>query len=1723
MSNLSILPDSQIACRRLVTYLLIAIHFAAVSAIGQTPGSLKVVDLATDTPMEAIEQAHAGFAAGDTILRVTNGTPEDVQQLIGASLPNADVTTGTPGRATGANGSLANQPKSLLRAAAAHKDKTGGIRSVSVFSPNEPDSVSIERWTQALDAWIDGEQAEELAMSPAASNPEPPQDAWTPLYRTTVISIDGSENKSQLTFAVYRMNSISTDKDFYMVATVPQTAPHFDERCNGAHCGWHTLDRSIKIFQPVTVPSSKPILADHGPTGTIKETTTGFTVGLDLSTDVSAGISASYSESWSTPDVVTTDNSNHADASWSEEFQFSGLPCNPTSAPGTSTGTFLSRQAAIFQVPAATTTIPIHVNFSANYCYYDFLEYGFAGNHHSSSIDVTIPLGPPTLTAFPAKITIPVGKKASIAVNASIPGSTEGFSWMAKSNQLWATIPTEGPFSGGHLIPVTIAPDTKDGLEATISIVTDPKFASPSVRTGPLQIEVTVGTPTQQPAGGVLLTGGVGAGGVENTSQVYDFTSNTIFTPPALNVARSGHTATMLKNGSVLAVGGQTSLRLGFSDVTATAEIYDPASFQWNPTGSLNTARTLHTATRLPDGKVLITGGITTGGAALESAELYDPATGKFTGAGTMLSPRSAHHANLIPGTGSSAKVVVYGGTTASNAANSTEVWDESTLSFTAASSFPSVGLRNAPDAVPFNGNTWEVAGGVLDPTLTSDELRVTLDNPPSFGLGPAELKQPRLANTLTALANGSGLLVTGGSDQLNFTNVLKSAEIRDASGWRLLPSPMIEGRFFHTASLLPNGKVFIAGGRVGINTSPTTTTEFYDPATQGFIAGPGINARADHTATVFSTSITSLAPSPVKPLFGQTVTLSAQVATAFSSPKGTVEFRDGSKVIATATLSEGVASTQYSQFAVGQHSLTAAYSGDDLDGTSTSEPVPLTVTAIESSIAISTSPNPSELGQAVTVQVSVQSQGGVTGIPTGTVTLKDGTTTLDTMNLENGVAAFTTSALTLGPHSITATYSGDGTHAASTSSIISQTVTARETTTSLSASPASSQFGQTITFSSNVVYPIKQLAAGGVVPTGTVAYKDGTTVLGQSPVSNGSASFSTATLNAGRHSITATYSGDTDSASSTSHEVALTVTQAASKTTLQASTNPSTVGEPVTFTAHITVNAGNPTGTVIFSDGTTPIGSAQTVVDGSANLSTSALSAGPHLITAAYSGDQNFLTSSSSAVMLQVNGVATTVGLQSSANPSNLSQRVTFTATITSTLGNASGTVTFEADNKSIGSGKVANGIASISTSFDATGNYSIIARYSGDTNHAASVSPALSQVVNKAETMTGLSVLPRSPSFGEAVNLTASVTSNTSGAITGTIQFKEGTDILGQAQLSNGAATLPISSLKVGSHTVTSVYEGNTTFATSSSSPITFTVTQAPTETNLSPSVNPSISGQAVTFTATVKSQSPGTLTGKVTFSDGSNALGAVAISGQTAAFTTSSLAVGVHNITAAYGDDPNFASSVSTVLQQTVNSAKVATTTAVTGSPNPANVGNSVTFQVKVSPASGTKVPGGTVILKNGAETLATLPLNDATAGFSTSDLTVGTHSITAVYDGNSNFEGSTSPVFTQTIEELGTPIVELTSTPNPSNVGQTVTFQVTVRSQHGPVPNGSITISEDKDGHSINYGNSPLSNGVGVVVTAEIPAGIHFIRATYGGEPGVYKGAASDAVRQVVNNE
>lgn len=190
--------------------------------------------------------------------------------------------------------------------------------------------------------------------------------------------------------------------------------------------------------------------------------------------------------------------------------------------------------------------------------------------------------------------------------------------------------------------------------------------------------------------------------------------------------------------------------------------------------------------------------------------------------------------------------------------------------------------------------------------------------------------------------------------------------------------------------------------------------------------------------------------------------------------------------------------------------------------------------------------------------------------------------------------------------------------------------------------------------------------------------------------------------------------------------------------------------------------------------------------------------------------------------------------------------------------------------------------------------------------------------------------------------------------------------------------------------------------------------------TRTTLSSSANPSVSGQLVIFTATVSPLAgAGTPTGTVSFNDGVNAIGTGMLSGGQAAFTTSSLSVGSHSITAVYGGDSNFTGSASSVLTQVVN--KAATTTTVSSSANPSLPNQSVTLTATVSvvaPGAGSLT--GTVAFNDGTTTLATIALTSAgTAAYTASALTVNSHSITAVYSGDGNFNGSSGSL-TQNVE-------------------------------------------------------------------------------------------------------
>src|SRR5262249_10107459 len=175
--------------------------------------------------------------------------------------------------------------------------------------------------------------------------------------------------------------------------------------------------------------------------------------------------------------------------------------------------------------------------------------------------------------------------------------------------------------------------------------------------------------------------------------------------------------------------------------------------------------------------------------------------------------------------------------------------------------------------------------------------------------------------------------------------------------------------------------------------------------------------------------------------------------------------------------------------------------------------------------------------------------------------------------------------------------------------------------------------FGQAETLTATVVAP-----AG--VPTGTVTFLDGTTVLGTAQVNAAGQAMLPVSLGVGNHQLTAVYGGAAAFAGSTSAAAAVTVNPAATTLALASSVNPAATGQAVTFRVGVTAvapGAGTPTGTVTFKDGGVILGTFAVGADGTATLTTSFAAAGGHVITAVYNGDPNFV-GSSQALTEQVN-----------------------------------------------------------------------------------------------------------------------------------------------------------------------------------------------------------------------------------------------------------------------------------------------------------------------------------------------------------------------------------------------------------------------------------------------------------------------------------------------------
>ena len=513
------------------------------------------------------------------------------------------------------------------------------------------------------------------------------------------------------------------------------------------------------------------------------------------------------------------------------------------------------------------------------------------------------------------------------------------------------------------------------------------------------------------------------------------------------------------------------------------------------------------------------------------------------------------------------------------------------------------------------------------------------------------------------------------------------------------------------------------------------------------------------------------------------------------------------------------------------------------------------------------------------------------------------------------------------------------------------------------------------------------------------------------------------------------------------------------------------------------------------------------------------------------------------------VASVGTTTMVAASPTPSVFGESVTFTATVTPASGPAAtGTVNFyeftgvqscSALGGAVALGSDASAPFEHVTSALAVGSHTITACYVPNAGWAASDGNT-THVVGKADVDVAVSDAPPSSSVGQNVTFTATVTAKAPGVGTpgGTVTFYEFTgeqtctNLLGASPLGSDNTApfeLVTSSLSAGNHTITACYGGDGNFNPGSGRddhPVDLNATT----TAITSSVNPTVTGQSTTFTATVKDAANAAVTsGTITFKEGgancsdaaaSTFAGPTAVNGSgqattSKAYNASESPKAIH---ACYSGTSAYAASENS-LTQTINKGQ--TTTTVTALPaSPSVFGQSVTFTATVaatSPASGT--PAGIVDFFNGgscASPGATIQLNVALsvssqASISTSSLAVGPHAIVACYSGSLDFETS-SGTLAYTVDKAST-TMSLASSGSPSTFGDPVTFTATVSvvSPGAGTPSGTVNFA---DGGSCDattgvitggtsLGSVALAAGSAQVTTSTLAAGSHTIVGCYGG--------------------
>ena len=894
------------------------------------------------------------------------------------------------------------------------------------------------------------------------------------------------------------------------------------------------------------------------------------------------------------------------------------------------------------------------------------------------------------------------------------------------------------------------------------------------------------------------------------------------------------------------------------------------------------------------------------------------------------------------------------------------------------------------------------------------------------------------------------------------------------------------------------------------------------------------------NSTTVISSSIN---PS----VYGEAVTFTATV-TGISggvTPTGTVVFRRGSLVLGTGTLNaSGVATytTTLGQLPVSTGlTIIAEYQGDT-NYNSSSASLTQVVNKANSSVVATSSVNPSVYGQPVTLTATVSAVAPGAGTPTGSVTFLLGSTVLGTATLVGGVASYTTTAfqLPVGTLTITAQYSGSPQYNAS-SSTFTHTVNPAATTTTVASSANPAVYGQAVTFTA-IVAPV---APGAGIPTGTVEFYLGSTLLGSGTLdATGSASYTTTVgqLPVGSGlTITANYLGSTNYTAS-SGTLSQDVNKANTSGTITASFNPSGIDQPVTFTATIlpvSPGGGNPSGTVNFFYNGNPIGSGTlTVVGGvsqaSVTMAANTLPFGTGTVSISYAGDSNFngTTASASHTVL----TSTTTTLVSLTNPSVYGQPVTLRATVTPNSGSTTptGTVSFQLGSTILGTATLSGGVATFTTvPFDLpVGSNLITAIYSGDSQYAQSAGTT-TQVVSEAGTVTELGVRPGEAVGWQAVRLEARVraVSPGLGVPTGSVVFRDVTTnrVLGSAVVDGSGVAVLWTHLggPLGVHRVRAEYVGDGNYGASRSGLVGVEVVANGTRAStvvVRSSPNPSNVGVPVVLAAVVRDGGDGTVTprGTVAFYANGSLLGygvvrRVRQGVGRAELVVSSLPVGVHDIVGRYSGSVVYARAVSGVVQQEVRPAATrASGVVLQVSPSGVTVyGEPVQMVARVSDMGGGApvTPTGVVRFYSDGVEVGRGVLVGVGAGVSeavvgVTSLGVGLHDLEAEYLGDVEFAGGVwSGVVVHEVEAVGSTVV-VGGVVNPSRYGGEVELRARVRvvAPSVGVATGQVVFRDVTGG--VVLGSAVVDGGgVAVLRVRGLGVGVHRIEAEYLGDGNV----------------